>query len=53
MELRRGPERGTRVQELSEAARLDQFSTYRLVTRLERKGLTAEVSCKRDRRGVY
>lgn len=41
------------MQELSEAAGLDQSSTCCLVTRLDRKGLTARVSCEHDRRGVY
>ncbi|MFJ7422422.1 MarR family winged helix-turn-helix transcriptional regulator [Streptomyces uncialis] len=53
VELRHGPARGTRVQELSAAVGLDQSSMSRLVTRLERKGLTARVSCEHDRRGVY
>ncbi|WKD32295.1 MarR family winged helix-turn-helix transcriptional regulator [Streptomyces xanthophaeus] len=53
IELRHGHERGTRVQELSEAVGLDQSSMSRLVTRLETKGLTTRVSCEHDRRGVY
>lgn len=53
IELRRGHERGTRVQELSAAVGLDQSSMSRLVTRLEKKGLTTRVSCEHDRRGVY
>ncbi|GAA0900959.1 MarR family winged helix-turn-helix transcriptional regulator [Streptomyces thermoalcalitolerans] len=53
IELRRGHERGTRVQELAAAVGLDQSSMSRLVSRLEKKGLTARVSCEHDRRGVY
>ncbi|MGW0846664.1 MarR family winged helix-turn-helix transcriptional regulator [Streptomyces sp. NPDC002787] len=53
IELRHGHERGTRVQELSTAVGLDQSSMSRLVTRLEKKGLTTRVSCEHDRRGVY
>ncbi|MFE4518082.1 MarR family winged helix-turn-helix transcriptional regulator [Kitasatospora sp. NPDC056783] len=53
IELRHGHERGTRVQELSNAVGLDQSSMSRLVTRLESKGLTVRVSCEHDRRGVY
>lgn len=53
IELRHGHLRGTRVQELSTAVGLDQSSMSRLVTRLEKKGLTARVTCEHDRRGVY
>lgn len=53
VDLRDGHPRGMRIQDLADAVGLDQSSMSRLVTRLEKKGLTARVSCDYDRRGVY
>lgn len=42
-----------RQQVLAEAIPLNQSSLSRLVTRLEREGLTERYHCMNDRRGVY
>jgi len=47
------PDGEMRMQDLTEAVYLNQSSVSRLVTRLERTGLTERRICEHDRRGVY
>lgn len=47
------PDGEMRMQDLTEAVYLNQSSVSRMVTRLERVGLTERRICEHDRRGVY
>lgn len=47
------PDGEMRMQDLTEAVYLNQSSVSRMVTRLERTGLTERRICEHDRRGVY
>ncbi|WP_026421287.1 MarR family winged helix-turn-helix transcriptional regulator [Actinokineospora inagensis] len=47
------PDGEMRMQDLTDAVNLNQSSVSRMVTRLERVGLTERRVCEHDRRGVY
>ncbi|WP_345558589.1 MarR family winged helix-turn-helix transcriptional regulator [Streptomonospora halophila] len=47
------PDGEMRMQDLTDAVNLNQSSVSRMVTRLERTGLTERRNCEHDRRGVY
>ncbi|MCP2302906.1 DNA-binding transcriptional regulator, MarR family [Actinokineospora globicatena] len=47
------PDGEMRMQDLTDAVNLNQSSVSRMVTRLERVGLTERRTCEHDRRGVY
>lgn len=47
------PDGEMRMQDLTDAVYLNQSSVSRMVTRLERIGLTERRICEHDRRGVY
>jgi DNA-binding MarR family transcriptional regulator len=47
------PDGEMRMQDLTDAVHLNQSSVSRMVTRLQRLGLTERRTCEHDRRGIY